>query len=89
MLFLIISYLRKSEYDKKHLKKFFYATDWSLVCIATGYFAPIVVFINYISHCRKDKIFEWIYDILYKIANIGVEKKSDNEKKGSDKDEIV
>lgn len=78
LLFLIFSYLRRTEYNKKHLKKFFDDTDWTFVCVATGYLAPIIVFVIYISNklsSKKDNIFGWLYDILYKIANIGVKKK--------------
>lgn len=91
LLFLIFSYLRKTEYNKKYLKKFFDYTDWTLVCFATGYLAPIIVFVIYISNklsSKKDNIFGWIYDILYKIANIGVKKKLNKEEELNE-DEII
>lgn len=92
LLFLIINYLRKSEYDKKHLKKFFDVTDWLFV-IAMGYFSPIIVFIKYISNnlnSKKDNIYECLYNTLYKIANIGVNKTSNNKEEGrAEKDEVV
>lgn len=92
LLFLIIKYLRKSEYNKKAFKKIFNAIDW-LFIIAMGYFAPIIVFIEYISsnlNSKKNNIYEWLYDVLYKIANIGVNKKSNKkEEDGSDRDEII
>ena len=85
LLFLIFSYLRKTEYNKKHLKKFFDDTDWTFVCVATGYLAPIIVFLIYISNklsSKKDNIFGWLYDILYKIANVGVNQKENKKKRG-------
>lgn len=83
LLFLIFSYLRKTEYNKKHLKKFFDDTDWPFVCVATGYLAPIIVFVIYISNklsSKKDNIFGWLYDILYKIANVGVNQEENKKK---------
>lgn len=83
LLFLIFSYLRKTEYNKKHLKKFFDDTDWIFVCVATGYLAPIIVFVIYISNklsSKKDNIFGWLYDILYKIANVGVNQEENKKK---------
>ncbi len=92
LLFLIIKYLRKSEYNKKAFKKFFNAIDWFFI-IVMGYFAPIIVFIKYISsnlNSKKNNIYEWMYDLLYKIANIGVDKKlNKKEEDGSDRDEII
>lgn len=91
LLFLIFSYLRKTEYNKKHLKKFFDDTDWTFVCVATGHLAPIIVFVIYISNklsSKKDNIFGWLYDILYKIANIGVKKKLNKEEELNE-DEII
>lgn len=83
LLFLIFSYLRKTEYNKKHLKKFFDDTDWTFACVVTGYLAPIIVFVIYISNklsSKKDNIFGWLYDILYKIANVGVNQKENKKK---------
>ena len=91
LLFLILSYLRKTEYNKKYLKKFFDYTDWTFVCFATGYLAPIIVFVIYISNklsSKKDNIFGGLYDILYKIANIGVKKKLNKEEELNE-DEII
>lgn len=53
------------------------------MCVATGYFAPIIVFVIYISNklsSKKDNIFGWLYDILYKIANVGVNQKENKKK---------
>lgn len=53
------------------------------MCVATGYLAPIIVFVIYISNklsSKKDNIFGWLYDILYKIANVGVNQKENKKK---------
>ena len=53
------------------------------LCVATGYLAPIIVFVIYISNklsSKKDNIFGWLYDILYKMANVGVYQKENKKK---------
>ena len=45
---------------------------------------------TYKFESQKYNFYKWVYDILYRIANIGVNKTSNNEEKeGSDKDKIV
>ena len=53
------------------------------LCVATGYLAPIIVFVIYVSNklsSKKDNIFGWLYDILYKIANVVVNQKENKKK---------
>lgn len=87
-LFLIISYLRKSKYNPRDLKEIEIG-----VFIMSGWFSPIIILLCYMTYKFESKKYnfqKWIYDILYKIANIGVDKKSNKkEKERSDKDEII
>lgn len=91
-LFLMISYLRKSKYDPRVLKKIEIGEDLVLF-IMSGWFSPIIILlccITYKFESKKYNFQKWLYDILYKIANIGVDKKSNKEKEdGSDRDEII
>lgn len=91
-LFLMFSYLRKSKYDPRVLKNFEIGEDLGL-SILSGWFAPMIILLccmTYKFESQKYNFYKWVYDILYRIANIGVDKTSNNEEKeGSDKDEIV
>lgn len=91
-LFLLLSTLRKSEYNKEDLKDYFNVRDLLCICLC-GWFSPVIIFVIillcYIAdkfESRKLHFREGLYDILYKIANIGVNKKEED---GSDRDEII
>lgn len=91
-LFLILSYLRKSKYNPRVLKNFEIGEDLGL-SILSGWFAPMIILLccmTYKFESKKYNFQKWIYDILYKIANIGVKEKSNKkEEDGSDRDEII
>ena len=91
-LVLLLSTLRKSEYNKEDLKDYFNVRDLLCICLC-GWFSPVIIFVIillcYIAdkfESRKLHFREGLYDILYKIANIGVNKKEED---GSDRDEII
>lgn len=87
-LFLLLSTLRKSEYNKEDLKDYFNVRDLLCICLC-GWFSLVIILLCYIAdkfESRKCSFREWLYDILYKIANIGVNKKEED---GSDRDEII
>ena len=44
---------------------------------------------TYKFESQKYNFYKWIYDILYKIANIGVNKKLNKEEGRTEKDEVV
>lgn len=87
-MFLILSYLRKSEYDY-NVKKVTEIGEALVVVILSGWFAPIIILLccmTYKFESQKYNFYELVYDVLYKIANIGVNKKEED---GSDRDEII
>lgn len=76
-MFLILSYLRKSEYDY-NVKKVTEIGEALVVVILSGWFAPIIILLccmTYKFESQKYNFYELVYDVLYKIANIGVNKK--------------
>lgn len=90
-LFLILSYLRKSKYNPRVLKNFEIGEDLGLL-ILSGWFSPIIILLccmTYKFESQKYNFYKWLYDILYKIANVGVNKRFTKEEEGSDKDEVV
>lgn len=87
-MFLILSYLRKSEYNYNILKVI---EIWEalVIIILSGWFAPMIILLccmTYKFESQKYNFYKWVYDILYRIANIGVNKKEED---GSDRDEII
>lgn len=87
-LFLILSYLRKSKYNHRVLKSFEIGENL-VPLILSGWFAPMIILLccmTYKFKSQKYNFYKWVYDILYKIANIGVNKKEED---GSDRDEII
>lgn len=88
-LFLILSYLRKSKYNPNVLKEF--DIELFVPVLLCGWFSPMIILFCYIIEfgSRKYDFYKWIYDILYKIANVGVNKKSNKEKECVNKDESV
>lgn len=90
-LFLVISYLRKTKYNPNVLKEF--DIELFVIVLLCGWFSPMIILFCYIIDkfgSRKYDFYKWIYDILYKVANIGVKKKlNKEEEEKSDKDEVV
>lgn len=89
-LFLVISYLRKTKYNPNVLKEF--DIEFFVIVLLCGWFSPMIILFCYIIDkfgSRKYDFYKWIYDILYKVANIGVKKKSNKEEECADKDEVV
>lgn len=89
-LFLVISYLRKTKYNPNVLKEF--DIEFFEIVLLCGWFSPMIILFCYIIDkfgSRKYDFYKWIYDILYKIANVGVKKKSNKEEERADKDEVV
>ena len=87
-LFLILSYLRKSKYNHRVLKSFEIGENL-VPLILSGWFAPMIILLccmTYKFKSQKYNFYKWVYDIIYKIANIGVNKKEED---GSDRDEII
>jgi hypothetical protein len=85
---LILSYLRKSKYNHRVLKSFEIGENL-VPLILSGWFAPMIILLccmTYKFKSQKYNFYKWVYDILYKIANIGVNKKEED---GSDRDEII
>lgn len=90
-LFLILSYLRKSKYNHRVLKSFEIGENL-VPLILSGWFAPVIILLCYMTYkfeSQKYNFYKWIYDILYKIANIGVNKKLNKEEGRTEKDEVV
>lgn len=86
--FLILCYLRKSEYDY-NVKKVAEIGEALVIIILSGWFAPMIILLccmTYKFESQKYNFYKLVYDILYKIANIGVNKKKED---GSDRDEII
>ena len=87
-LFLMLSYLRKSEYDY-NVKKVTEIGEALVVMILSGWFSPMIILLccmTYKFESQKYNFYKLVYDVLYKIANIGVNKKEED---GSDRDEII
>ena len=85
-LFLLLSTLRKSEYNKEDLKDYFNVRDLLCICLC-GWFSPVIIFVIILLCCIADKLESrkcsfrgWLYDILYKIANVGVNQKENKKK---------
>lgn len=80
----------QKEYDEYcnpvHLKDYFNVRDLLCICLC-GWFSPVIIFVIillcYIAdkfESRKCSFREWLYDILYKIANVGVNQKENKKK---------
>ena len=79
-LFLLLSTLRKSEYN------YFNVGDLLCICLC-GWFSPVIIFVIILLcfiadkfESRKCSFREWLYDILYKIANVGVNQEENKKK---------
>lgn len=85
-LFLLLSTLRKSEYNKEDLKDYFNVGDLLCTCLC-GWFSTVIIFVIILLcfiadkfESRKLHFREWLYDILYKIANVGVNQEENKKK---------